>query len=1244
MQRKGIDYMRQKILRAVILVLTLISLMVGCHSKTKLAVTEATQMNDAAYTIGVPSGATAVNAVESALPKAKMKYYSSLPDAYLAVQQGKVDAFAYDRYLLGFAVANGLDGVKVLPEDVGATDDVAIGISRKSDIPDLQQKINDFLTELKNDGTLDDMFQRWVVNADDTMPDIPKPEHPTITLKVGTSGVVQPFSYYKGDELTGYDLELTARLALYLNADLEIKVYDYDGFPSAAEAGTIDCILANLNATPERRETMDFSIPLYQTQTALLVKGDSSTTEDTKRQMEPEVKRVPLETARIGVMDGSTNEIYGKEHYPNANLMSFKNYVDSTAALEAGKLDYAMMDYTSALRFIRSNSNLEIISDALTDEKLCLGINKNQPELAQKVSAVVDKYLADGTMDEIISHWIKPDGSDYQVVETPKLENAPKIKVAIISSREPTTFILNEQYVGMDVELIDRVLYELGYQAEYIDMEWSAVISAIGSNKADMTLGVYNTPERQEKLLFTSPYFPNPQVLIARKMVKTTSEVVISPETARYGITSIVAQDYLGKKYPSAKLFMYPAPTDAMIALQSGKLDYVMTARSTAGYMMKQDNSLQIVGDSLVNEACYIAVSKQNPELKAKVDTALSKFNAEGTLNELTGRWALEGPDYYRTKEITPAVGNNGILKVALSPDVPPICFVQDGKPVGINIELIQLIAKELDMTVEFSTMDFSSLLPAIQSGKVDLAISDINATDERKKLVDFTQSYFDNPQVLVSKKEIVTDTGVPQYTELSQLSGKLVSSQTGSVADLLVNSVIPNVSYSYFNNLIDQITALQNNKVEAVPADEPMAKLAVAQNPDLAILPERIVEDHYGVALQKNSQLTDEVNAAIAQLKADGTLEQMKEKWTNANDSMKVLPQLDYPGANGTLKVAHVIAAEPMEYIGADGTPIGYDLELMLHIGKILDRKVEFISVDFAGLIPMLQSGKADAAVGCMSITDERKKAVDMSDSYYDGGLYFVVRKVTESSVSVSTLNKKNTLESLKASFIRTFITENRWKLVLDGLKVTVIISIFSGILGSLMGFGICMLRRSKRRAISVPTAGFIRLIQGTPIIVLLMIFYYIIFGKVDISAVIVAILGLAINFAVYVSEMMRTGIDAVDKGQIEAAYALGFTKMKTFWKITFPQAARHFLPVFKGEFISMVKMTSVVGYIAIQDLTKVSDIIRSRTLEAFFPLIATAVIYFIVANILTALLTRLEMKMDPKRRKRTVKGVVMK
>jgi polar amino acid transport system substrate-binding protein len=211
---------------------------------------------------------------------------------------------------------------------------------------------------------------------------------------------------------------------------------------------------------------------------------------------------------------------------------------------------------------------------------------------------------------------------------------------------------------------------------------------------------------------------------------------------------------------------------------------------------------------------------------------------------------------------------------------------------------------------------------------------------------------------------------------------------------------------------------------------------------------------------------------------------------------------------------------------------------------------------------------------------------------------------------------------------------------MILQGLRVTITITLLSAIFGTILGFGICVMRRARARWVNLPAGVFIRAVQGTPIIVLLMILYYIVFGSTDLDAMFVAVIGFSINFAAYVSEMMRTGMDAVDKGQHEAAYALGFNRVQVFQKIIFPQAARHVLPVFKGEFISMLKMTSVVGYIAIQDLTKMSDIVRSRTYEAFFPLIATALIYFALAYLMAGLLSLVEIRVDPKRRKRTVKG----
>lgn len=211
----------------------------------------------------------------------------------------------------------------------------------------------------------------------------------------------------------------------------------------------------------------------------------------------------------------------------------------------------------------------------------------------------------------------------------------------------------------------------------------------------------------------------------------------------------------------------------------------------------------------------------------------------------------------------------------------------------------------------------------------------------------------------------------------------------------------------------------------------------------------------------------------------------------------------------------------------------------------------------------------------------------------------------------------------------------------MLSGLKVTVLISVCAMIFGTLLGALICAMRRSGIKPVSIIAAIYVRVIQGTPIVVMLMILFFVVFGKMNMNAELVAIIGFSLNFGAYTCEMFRSGIDSVDKGQLEAAAATGFSKMKSFFLITLPQAARLIIPVYKGEFISMVKMTSVVGYIAIQDLTKVSDIIRSRTFEAFFPLIATAIIYFAVTYLFILALNILEFKIDPKRRKRIIKGV---
>jgi polar amino acid transport system substrate-binding protein len=184
-----------------------------------------------------------------------------------------------------------------------------------------------------------------------------------------------------------------------------------------------------------------------------------------------------------------------------------------------------------------------------------------------------------------------------------------------------------------------------------------------------------------------------------------------------------------------------------------------------------------------------------------------------------------------------------------------------------------------------------------------------------------------------------------------------------------------------------------------------------------------------------------------------------------------------------------------------------------------------------------------------------------------------------------------------------------------------------------------ICFARMANSKLLNIPAKIYINILRGTPVLVLLMLIFYVVFGSVNINPIIVATIAFGMNFGAYVAEIFRSGIESIDRGQMEAGISMGFSKTKAFIFIILPQTIRRILPVYKGEFISLVKMTSIVGYIAVQDLTKASDIIRSRTFDAFFPLVLIAILYFLISWLLLQSLDYLEKITDPKYRRKSRK-----
>lgn len=224
--------------------------------------------------------------------------------------------------------------------------------------------------------------------------------------------------------------------------------------------------------------------------------------------------------------------------------------------------------------------------------------------------------------------------------------------------------------------------------------------------------------------------------------------------------------------------------------------------------------------------------------------------------------------------------------------------------------------------------------------------------------------------------------------------------------------------------------------------------------------------------------------------------------------------------------------------------------------------------------------------------------------------------------------------MNSLIESFKFNFIENKRWQFILTGLQNTLIIAFFAVIVGIVLGFLVAIIRSThdktgKLKILNVICKLYLTVIRGTPVMVQLLITYYVIFATYDPGKVVVAIMAFGLNSGAYVAEIVRSGIMSIDQGQFEAGRSLGLNYSQTMAYIIIPQAFKNVLPALANEFIVLLKETSISGYIGLMDLTRGGDIIRSQTYEALFPLLVVAAIYLIIVVFLTYMVGKLERRL---------------
>lgn len=481
-------------------------------------------------------------------------------------------------------------------------------------------------------------------------------------------------------------------------------------------------------------------------------------------------------------------------------------------------------------------------------------------------------------------------------------------------------------------------------------------------------------------------------------------------------------------------------------------------------------------------------------------------------------------------------------------------------------------------------------------------------------------------------------------------LAGKTAGVMTGTPQDSIISAAIKDVKLQYFSNATDMALALQTGKIDFYALSSVNFYNMAEKYPEFGYINKPLTTFNVGTIFpktEKGDSIRSKLNEYIAKLKKNYELDRLVKYWLYPNDWENIdIPQT---GENGTLQMATANTLVPFSFMLHDKN-VGFDIAIIAGFCKEYGYGLQIENTDFSGILSGISTGKYDLAAGQISWTADRAKSVNFSDFYYEQQIVAIVntKNITipgiitsdankssdnsnssTSAVSDSSQNTKNSSSSLIESIRKTLIDDSRWLSILHGLLITLAITAGGFILANLMGALFCAMAMSRSRLLRGVSVIYSSLMQGLPVVVILMLLYYVVFAHSKISNIAVAIVGFGLVFGAYMAQLFKENISGVDKGQTEAALAVGFTKRQAFLGIVFPQAARTMLPGYFRNLINLMKGTAVVGYIAITDLTRVGDIIRSNTYEAIVPLVTIAIIYFLMAVLLFIIMNLIQRKL---------------
>ena len=463
--------------------------------------------------------------------------------------------------------------------------------------------------------------------------------------------------------------------------------------------------------------------------------------------------------------------------------------------------------------------------------------------------------------------------------------------------------------------------------------------------------------------------------------------------------------------FPNSEYQYFDTSTDLMMALQGDKIDGFMEDEPVAKMMCINNHDLAYFKDPVVVDNYSFAFPKDSE----KADKQLQQFNemlkefwASGEIDRMIYKW-MEGPESERTIDKSGITGENGELLIALPNDCPPFSYYYNNELTGYAIELCTRFAQKYGYSLKFEEVKFASMITGISTGKYDIAANSISVTEERKKSMNFSDTFYKGGMMVIVRNADAQGADVITFGENSssantetkdsymKFDGKKLGIWTGTAFEKPTLEKFPNSEYFYFDHDTDMMLALETGKIDGFIIDEPIARMACKENPNLGYYKEIIVEDNYCFGFTKGSEkgefLASQFNEMMKELWNSGEADRIITKWMDGPEDQRTFDRTGLTGENGELYICILSDNPPFSYY-YNNELTGYAMELCYMMARRYGYSLKFEETSVSAGIAGLAAGKYDVGAMSFSPTEERKKSMYFGDVFYKGGHVFMCRK----------------------------------------------------------------------------------------------------------------------------------------------------------------------------------------------------------------------------------------------------------